>query len=446
MKRSRERSRVDTKKTHDVKEDVIPNLSSQIADYKTIELTIFNLLEKNTLPELVTLIFALLRDRSYLLVHIYQMLIKKTQSKTVPDDQKERIQYILKNVFTKLWFISFKVSFPKEMIAMFELDYIMKTPVLFSKIHKGLSNTLYPSYKDYIFRALNIDTTILLSGNTNVDHKRISSIYYYYDNFTFPITDNQFLFDVDFTDQRKLKNYYMKFNTEPNTLLYKMNMEYTGLHIKLRRILVDLITYIIIEKIYPLSFQMSYKFSSDVIQILKESLTVYIKNIYTSNIGVIISNMDINQKITYFNKFIIFNNIFDEFLHKIKDSEKAKYKELFDNFYIEIGASDDNNPPDFLVNIVLKVEKEISFPDEKPFYYYFRDDANDDRLMLDTQHKYAWLYEYYDKESGTIKKLNGEELVKMESKLSNFWYIFTRYKLSLYSPNKQLMFSKKTLK
>ena len=446
MKRTRE----DTKEPHEVKE-IIPDISSQIADYKSIELTIFELLEKNTLPELVTLIFALLRDRPYLLVHLYQLLIKKTKDRSVKDDQKERIQYILSKVFTKLWFISFKVSFPKEMIAMFEIDYIMKRNLSFHNTHKIVEpviNDLYIGFK----RTLNIDRLITSYVWSS---KRVSAIYYYYYDFIKRSNNNESLLNIFKSSEyiKRLKSYYYT-NRQFNSIMNNNDMEYTGLQIKMRRIWVDILSYIILGLLYKLSVKIIDILGKDslylgqLIQIYSTPLNKYYaitdNNIYEGE--VLIDKMDINQKINHFNKFGYFNNIFDGLLDDISDDKKSECKALFDNFYIEIGAINDYEPPDFLVNIILKVEKEISFPDEKPFYYYFRDDANDDRLMLDTQHKYAWLYEYYDKESGTIKKLNGEELVKMESKLSNFWYIFTRYKLSLYSPNKQLMFSKKTLK
>ena len=454
MKRRRE----DTKKPHEVKEEVIPDISSQIADYKSIELTIFELLEKNNLPELVTLIFALLRDRPYLLVHLYQLLIKKTNDRSVKDDQKKRIQYILSNVFTKLWFISFKVSFPKEMIAMFEIDYITKRVNSFHNTHKEISSVISKIYRTFGNDAsININELSLTNLSSG---KRLSAIYYYYDFFIKPSQNNDEellkLFNLP-EYHKNLKSYYTSSMDSMDwmSLMYNKDMEYNGLQIKMRRILIDVKSYIILGLFYKLSVKIIDMIGSVFIGQLEEiymsSLldysskieeSEYDMNIIDSIIEGNIVTMNIDQKMAFFNKFSVFNNIFDEILRNMPDNKKAEFKVLCDNFYIEIGARNDE-PPDFLMNIVLKVEKEISFPDEKAFYYYFRDDENDNILRIDTQYKYAWLYEYYDKDSGTIKKLNGEELVKMESKLSNFWYNFTRYKLSLYSPNKQLMFSNK---
>lgn len=422
--------------------EIVP-LKPQIMDYSTIKATIMTLLNSG-LKDVLRTVFALLRDRPYILQEMYKTLVEKVNDENINKPERDTIQFVLGEIFTKLWFISFKTNFPREIIDAFELDYLIKLPLIsghIKSLHKNKTEiSVMDAFKFILRTSIGISSTYIdifsksLKKNNNT---RISSLYFYY--YRLPKNGKPYNYKGK---KSKLNDY-----TTGNKYLTNDMVVYVGLDIKLRRIYCDIFYYLFLIKLVNLVISVTNVLPKDSDEVIRVIINQFysVSKTYLLTQEYYIKNyrmdkkMDIIEKEKHFNFFSVFNNIFDGILLRLPEKYRSQCSVLFVNFYNEIGAREYVDIPNFLTDIIKKVEMEIDFPDEKEFFLYFRDDYNDDNLVIDYHKKFNWLYSYFDTETNSIKKLTPDEIMMMDNKMSVYWKGYIDYKLSLYTENQQIV-------
>jgi hypothetical protein len=406
---------------------------------------------------ILSTIMALLRDRPWTLIKIYNYLGIESINKERDSKETQLIKLFLNNIFKTLWFLSCKSSFPLEFICAFEYDYYVKHYIDYEDMHDWrilfnfmLSDRLGIKYnlalgKDVIFpSALKYyeNTIEKLYTNTSIkkNYREINNIY------SLAISmESQF--DLEYRPYHQTSKKYE---------IFKLTLDCLGINAKFRRIFTNIM--VMMKNKFEIFFGKCEEFIknqakiSDNIKAFYTSLTAkvdYLLRDYSNLIYYFqIENkiifpedpnndkviMDVYSKAKYFNFFYVVKTHIDANVNQNMLTTKSKdektilkfVQELYDDFSI----TEYKNVPDYLINIIENVEREFNFPDNYPFRLFFRDFAFEDRLLIDYQDKFAWFYSYFDKNSNKIVYLNVKEINQFHENSAFYWYALLYQKLS----------------
>lgn len=408
-----------------------------------------DIITRNLDDVIVSLVFASLRDRPFLLLHIYKELGLMNKRHDTSSELQLKIRQIFQTVFSKIWFISFKDMFPDEMIYAFEYDYIVKHKITYPKI---LRKWVY--HMGIKLMILDPDSNRPYLSNFHISQENhpnnISVLNLYMDNYmkrdTYYIENS--VNTKKFSSLKQASAYlYIKnlreYRKYDDDVLYVIDTsEYLGFQIKMRRIYYKLIDYIVsslsktiedfIIIIKPINnnhiiMDELKKTLSNIEDSFNTDVTSYIRdNQYDEDKGII----SYKDKAAYFNHFQEFKEL-NSVINSVPETGgyKTKVIELFDKLIYELTAQTIDEIPIILYNIIAEVEKEIDFPDNIPFRFYFKDDLNASYLNIDTE-KFRWFYSYYNTSLNKIVDMTPKEIKDANDKLSMYWFAFINYRLS----------------
>lgn len=400
------------------------------------------------ITEITNMVFALLRDRPYMLIKIYRELGLASIDPSKEEGERQKVTIILQTIFKKLWFLSYKDVFPDELICAFEYDYIIKNKID-PKIIKN-----EPSLKPFVLSLQFVLNIIEVDKNNEPVYSYLSQFYNSQPNDSNKISVLNFYIncmkkiEVDSKDENvhlitflediptelSVRKFFGTMDLE-DTILYMSSTEkYMGFHIKMRRIFYKL-NHDLVEKLYKLINDVkkiiksidnnkfiSMKLDQTITDMSKYNNTIakYLENNpYTPN-----EEISFNKKAAYFNHFDILIKSIPRTIDAVpeKDGYKENVIKLFDNFIYEITHQTIDEIPSFLYNIINEVEKEINFPDHLPFKLYIQDNLYADKLLIDTKNNFKWFYSYYDKQLNKIVDMTNEEINHADKVLSLFWF------------------------
>lgn len=427
---------------------------------------IIDMIVKGGLDIILNTIMALLRDRPVTLINIYDVIFVSTHYQDDVDHEKvQLLQNFLKNTFKTLWFLSYKINFPLEIICAFEYDYYVKNLINFK-----LDDTDYKKWQKpfaeigftllFFYSDIGNDMTQSHVYRRAEGEKLVSAFIFYNDIIQGTLYQNVLKMiqnDKSMANRNINKGYvnkatvllqnYFKTSPENYTDVFQISQFSYGFHAKMRRILY-IIIHIMIDQLNQFFSDCMILISNidkDSMNFIKDSITKSLKKIgenyltevskfsdeneYNQNMGII----DINKKAEYFNFFNVFKEL-DNVMSVLPSKQEYSIKiiNLIDDLYNKFST-------DLLINIIINVEKDIDIDDDKPFRLFFQDYDNEDRLLIDYKSKFAWFYSYYNTVSKELIYLNIKDINKFNEDSSFFWYVLLDNELQKYAEKERIM-------
>jgi hypothetical protein len=387
------------------------------------------ILNHGNMEWILTMVFAKLRNKPLTLIKYYNIIGKTIHDKDfiMEIDEDERkldepnvkintLQNFVNMTFKNLWFISFKECFPKEMMNLYEFDYISKNQIKhFNDFYNEDQNWVYP-IAPLISKILGIDYY-----DKNNYYQNLFGILRRVD---FPHT----AYDLVYRTKYNLSDlWFDQKGKKPNNIFICHDHQWYGYNLKIRRIFYLLVDYLLthLSRLYTeiklLIVNESKGTQKQIMKNVSESLT-YIMEKYIEDIKDYTKNnqsRDKNKR-DYFDFFLNFKVSFEVLISelvKITAHLQQRLSNRFSYFYNKLNS--------ILDEVIQRVENEIKIDDKMNCDQMFLDTEDDDNLVISLK-KFKWFYttDSYDRntEKMVIRDMTREEIKERELKLSKQWF------------------------